>query len=86
MAHTAQVTITLPEDVLQAVETARCARNESRDEFFHRAVERLLSARRDEPGFDEAYIRGYQQFPETPEEVAENWAVSQPVLAAEVWE
>jgi metal-responsive CopG/Arc/MetJ family transcriptional regulator len=86
MAQTAQVMITLPEEILEAVDTARCARNESRDEFFRHAVEQLLSASSAEAALSEAYIRGYQRFPETPEEVAENWAVSQPILAAEDWE
>ena len=61
--------ISLPDEVYQAVEKERLATGESRSQFFRRAVEERL--RRAKEWEDVAqYIRGYQLYPETKEEIA----------------
>ena len=65
----AKIAISLPEEVLQAVEKERLASGMSRSEFFRRAVEQHLR-RAKQRGQVERYIRGYQQYPETGEDRA----------------
>ena len=65
----AKIAISLPEEMLQAVEKERLACGESRSQFFRRAVEQLLRRER-EREWDEQYVRAYQLYPETAEEVA----------------
>ena len=65
----AKIAISLPEEMLQAVEKERLARGENRSEFFRRAVEAYLR-REQEREWDEQYVRAYQLYPETAEEVA----------------
>src|SRR5207249_106766 len=78
MDRTARVTITLPADVLQAVEEARRARNETRSQFIERAVGALLGRppQRSAEELEEAYIRGYREHPETEEEIALSRTIS----------
>jgi metal-responsive CopG/Arc/MetJ family transcriptional regulator len=80
----AKIAISLPDEVLQAVEQERLARGESRSLFFRRAVEMYLR-REQERRWDEQYVRGYQLYPETAEEVA--WGqLGLATLAQEPWE
>jgi metal-responsive CopG/Arc/MetJ family transcriptional regulator len=65
----AKIAISLPDGVLQTVEKERLASGVSRSEFFRRAVEAYLR-REQERQWDEQYVRAYQLYPETPEEVA----------------
>jgi metal-responsive CopG/Arc/MetJ family transcriptional regulator len=65
----AKIAISLPDEVLQAVEKERLARKETRSAFFRRAVEAYLRRER-EREWDEQYVRAYQLYPETAEEVA----------------
>ena len=85
MAKCAKVAISLPEDVLQAVETERTARKESRSQYFRRAVEELLKQERDNSAVKE-YVAGYQRFPETTEEIKAVHLMGTAVLAEEPWE
>ena len=39
MSKSAKVAVSLPEDALEAVETKRKAKGESRSEFFRRAID-----------------------------------------------
>ena len=65
----AKIAISLPDEVFHSVEKERKESGISRSEFFRRAVEEHL--RRDRERADiERYIKGYQQFPETEEEMA----------------
>ena len=64
----AKIAISLPEEVLQAVEKERLASGLSRSEFFRRAVEEHLR-REKQREYVEQYIRGYQDYPETLEEI-----------------
>ncbi len=85
MPKTMKVAISLPQEVLDAVEHERLGRGESRSQFFRRAVEVLLRQGR-EQDMNERYVRAYQEMPETEEEVrAARRAVSD-ILAEEPWQ
>ena len=84
MGKSAKVAITLPEDVLEAVETERKAKGESRSQFFRRAIERLLKEERQSSAVRD-YVRGYQEVPESAEEVEAIHRVGIDVLAEEPW-
>lgn len=80
----AKVAISLPENVLEAIEKERKARGESRSEFFRRAAERLLKQEQESKAV-EAYIRGYRTMPESAGEVKAIHEASIAVLAQEPW-
>ncbi len=68
----AKIAISLPDDVLDAVERERIECGISRSEYFRRAVEEHL--RREKEKEDVArYIQGYLDYPETQEEM--EWIV-----------
>jgi metal-responsive CopG/Arc/MetJ family transcriptional regulator len=85
MPKTAKIAISLPEEVLAAVEQARKDNGESRSEFFRRAAETLLRRQREQK-MNELYIRAYQQMPETEEEVEAARRAASNILAKEPWE
>lgn len=85
MGKIAKVAISLPQDVLAAVETERQATGESRSEFFRRAVERRLKEQR-ESSLIRKYVRGYRESPESTEEIEAAHLLGSAVLAAEPWE
>jgi metal-responsive CopG/Arc/MetJ family transcriptional regulator len=85
MSRIAKVAISLPEDILRAVEMERRAKGESRSQFFLRAVERLLQQER-ESGAVREYVRGYEEMPESAEEVEAARRAGDVVLAQEPWE
>ena len=85
MSKIAKVAISLPEDVLKAVEMERQAKGESRSQFFRRAIERLLKHERESSAVKE-YVRGYQEMPESTDEVEAVHRVGSAVLAEEPWE
>jgi metal-responsive CopG/Arc/MetJ family transcriptional regulator len=80
-----KVAISLSEELFEAAERERAARRETRSEFFRIAVEELLRRRREREAV-ERYVRGYQEFPESDEEIAVAWASAAQVLAQEPWE
>lgn len=82
---TARIAISLPAEVLGLVEEARRAAGQSRSQFVVRAVEAHLAGHRGQAEA-EAYARGYQLFPETPEEVEQVDQMGAAVLALEPWE
>ena len=84
MPKTAKIAISLPEDVLDAVERERGESGESRSEFFRRAVEMLLRHRREQE-MSQQYVRAYQRMPETKEEVAAAYRAANNILAEEPW-
>jgi metal-responsive CopG/Arc/MetJ family transcriptional regulator len=84
MPKTAKIAISLPEEVLNAVERERKGSGESRSQIFRRAVELLLRQRK-EREMSERYIRAYQQVPETGEEVAAARRAASTILAEEPW-
>jgi metal-responsive CopG/Arc/MetJ family transcriptional regulator len=81
----AKIAISLPDPVLETIERERKASGESRSEFFRRAVEDLLRRER-ERELDAQYIRGYQQYPETAEEIAITESTLAEALADNPWE
>jgi metal-responsive CopG/Arc/MetJ family transcriptional regulator len=85
MPKTIKIAISLPEDLLAAVEHEIQASGENRSQFFRRAVEMLFKQRR-EQAIREQYIRGYRQIPETDEEVDAARLAANIILAEEVWE
>ncbi|HJX69675.1 MAG TPA: ribbon-helix-helix protein, CopG family [Dehalococcoidia bacterium] len=85
MPKTAKIAISLPEDMLAAVERERRDSGESRSEFFRRAAEILLRRQREQE-MNELYVRAYQQMPETAEEVEAARRAASNILAEEPWE
>jgi len=85
MPRTVKITISLPEDLLQGVDRKRKASGESRSKFFRRAVEAFLRHERDQEAIEQ-YIRGYQQYPETEDEIAMAQSTLQAALAENPWE
>ena len=84
MPKTSKVAISLPEEVLTAVEREREESGESRSQIFRRAVELLLRHRK-EKEMSDRYIRAYQQMPETKEEVTTARHSASTILAEELW-
>jgi len=84
MTKTAKVAISLPEEVLSAVEKERKGSGESRSQIFRRAVELLLRQRR-EKELSEQYIRAYQKSPETREEIDASRYSANSILSEEPW-
>jgi hypothetical protein len=67
------------------VEMQRQAKGETRSEFFRRAVETRLKQERESSTVRD-YLRGYQRYPESPEEIEAAHRAGATVLAAEPWE
>lgn len=84
MPKTAKIAISLPEEVLAAVEEERRDSGESRSQFFRRAAEVLLRRRREEE-MNQQYVRAYQRMPETREEIEAARAAAASILAEEPW-
>ena len=84
MDKSTKVAISLPENVLKAIEKERKARGESRSEFFRRAAEKLLKQEQESKAV-ETYIRGYRIMPESSEEVRAVHLAGVAVLAEEPW-
>jgi metal-responsive CopG/Arc/MetJ family transcriptional regulator len=84
MAKTAKIAISLPVEVLSAVERVRAKSGESRSELFRRAVEILLRHQR-EREMSERYVRAYEQMPETWGEVESARKSARAILAEEPW-
>ena len=84
MPRSAKIAISLPEDVLEAVEIERRAKRESRSHFFRRAVERLLKQERESLAAKD-YVRGYQEMPESADEVEAAHRAGSALLAEEPW-
>jgi len=85
MPKTTKIAISLPEEVLTAVERQREGSGESRSQIFRRAVELLLRQQK-ELEMSEQYIRAYQQIPETNEEVSAARRAASTILAEEPWQ
>jgi metal-responsive CopG/Arc/MetJ family transcriptional regulator len=84
MTKTSKIAISLPEEVLAAVERERQESGESRSQIFRRAVDLLLRQQR-ERAMSEKYMRAYQQIPETKEEVTAARRAASTILAEEPW-
>jgi metal-responsive CopG/Arc/MetJ family transcriptional regulator len=75
----------MPEELFEAAERERSSRRETRSQFFRAAVEELLRRRREREAV-ERYVRGYQRFPESEEEIAIARTAAAQILAQEPWE
>ena len=84
MSKTSKIAISLPEELLTAVEREREESGESRSQIFRRAVDLLLRQKK-EREISEVYIRAYQKVPETKEEVAAARHSVNTILAEEPW-
>jgi metal-responsive CopG/Arc/MetJ family transcriptional regulator len=84
MPKTTKIAISLPEEVLTAVETEREESGESRSQFFRRAVELLLRQGKEREQI-ESYIKAYQQIPESSGEIAETRHTASKILGKEPW-
>ena len=71
--------------MFQAIEARRRVSGDTKSEFFRRAVEAYLR-RIQEREQDEQYIRGYQEFPETEEDLGGLEPLALEALAQEPWE
>jgi hypothetical protein len=81
----AKIAISLPDEVLNAVEKERSASGISRSEYFRRTVEEHLHREKEKEDVAR-YIQGYRDDPETLEEL--DWVVQAGVeaLADIPWE
>lgn len=62
----------------------RKAKGESRSQFFRRAIERFLKQERESSAV-KAYVRGYQEVPESAAEVEAVHREGSAILAEEPW-
>jgi len=85
MPKATKIAISLPEEVLAAVEKEREGSGESRSQIFRRAAELLLRQRQEREA-SEQYVRAYQQSPETEEEVNAARRSANAVLSEEPWQ
>lgn len=85
MPKVTKIAISLPEEVLTAVEREREESGETRSRIFCRAVELLLRQRK-EREMSERYVRAYRQVPETQEEIDAARRSASAVLAEEPWQ
>ncbi|PKB78671.1 MAG: hypothetical protein BZY88_17265 [SAR202 cluster bacterium Io17-Chloro-G9] len=65
----AKIAISIPDELLEAVEKERQSTGESRSRFFRGAVEEYLRRAKEREDVEQ-YIRGYLKYPETKEEIA----------------
>ena len=84
-AKVSKIAISLPEDVLDAVEKKREESGESRSQFFRRAVEALLRAEQ-ERSLSEQYVQAYRRMPESADEVEAARRAAGSILSEEPWE
>lgn len=85
MREMARITVSLPSELLAAVDHNLARVDESRSAVVRRIIEDAL--RRDrETKADEAYIRGYQKFPQTEDELGWSDVVTRERFSEEPWE
>lgn len=85
MSKTTKIAISLPEDVLNAVEEKREESGESRSQFFRRAVETLLKRQMEQEQI-ERYVHAYSENPETKQEIESARRAAGTILAMEPWD
>ena len=82
----AKIAISLPDEVLEAVERERLGRSKvlTRSEFIKKAVQHYLQTE-SERSLEEQYIRGYLEQPETTEESEWLSEIADEVFARNPW-
>jgi metal-responsive CopG/Arc/MetJ family transcriptional regulator len=85
MKKSEKIAISLPSDVLKAVNAQCKGTGESRSAFFRRAAGELLRRQKEQEAI-KRYIKGYQKYPETAEEMEPISKLGLKMLARESWE
>lgn len=85
MARSEKIAITLPKEILNALERCRTETGESRSALIALAVERLLRERQKDR-LVRRYVEGYHRRPESEEEVLAAQAAAADLLTMEPWE
>ena len=85
MPKTTKIAISMPETLLQDIEKERLACGQTRSEFVRRAVQ-AFPRRQREREWDEQYVGGYLEYPETPEEVEGFYLAGLAALAENPWD
>ena len=85
MRKSSKFALSFPAELFDAVEAERDASHETRSEFFQRAATALLR-KRQEDVWDEEYVRAYQKYPDTPEEIEAAAKAASIFLAAVPWD
>ena len=89
MSRAVKIAISLPSELLDAVEENRKERGQSRSEFFREAASAAIAQ---PPHEDESkdevaqYVQGYRRQPETQQETEAIHQVSLAALAREPWD
>ncbi len=69
MTTVAKISISIPQALLAQIEQERAATGQTRSEFFAKVIKLHLKERQEQE-LDAAYIKAYQECPETEEELA----------------
>lgn len=85
MPKTARVVISLPLELLAAVDEKCHARGETRSDLFRAALQAFIR-REQERAAIEQYIRGYEEQPETDRDMVGIEAFDSEMLAEQPWE
>lgn len=80
-----KATLTLPPDILSKIERGHKERRETRGVFI-RATGKQIIGERQAQGDIERCIRGYEERPQSDEEIASAEQLSRAVFADEPWE
>jgi len=84
MAKISKISISIPEETLDAVEQERKESGESRSQIIRRSIEAMLREKK-ELALSECYIRSYREMPETKEEINAAHRSACNILAEEPW-
>ena len=85
MGKSAKIAISLPADMLEAIERQRKVKGENRSEFLRRAVGAALLQEKERNAIA-GYVRGYRKMPETADEIENAHRAGSAILATEPWE
>jgi metal-responsive CopG/Arc/MetJ family transcriptional regulator len=84
MREMARITVSLPSELLAAVDQDLTQVDESRSAVVRRVLEEALRQAR-ETKADDAYVRAYQKFPQTDDELGWSDLVTRERLSEEPW-
>lgn len=85
MRRVSKVTISIPGELLAAIEQGRRLRGESRSEYICHALQDLLRREQEREAVAQ-YVRSYREQPETDAEVQAIDATGSTILALEPWD
>ena len=84
MAKSAKIAISMPVEVLEEIERERDSDGTSRSEIIVQAIQEFLKNRRKQQQIEQ-YIRGYQLYPETDEEMDVSDQLAAESMAKSPW-